>query len=344
MKDAHGKPGGTAEVAEPLVRMEGVSRKYGRFRAVQDLDLKVFPGEAIGLIGPNGAGKTTTLRLMVGLLAPTEGRIEVAGYVMPYQARQAVRKIGYLPERAALYKDMRVEEYLWFRARLWGVERSRAQDRIEKLGVACGIDLVMDRVIRRLSKGMAQRVALAGVLVHDPDLLILDEPTLGLDPNQVREVLRLLRRLVPRKTLILCTHQLGEVERLCDRVVILNHGSVVQEVETRTGGVCTLWMEVECDEATATRLLDGMEAVVSFRCSPHPTRSSVTNLEIQAGDGTEDIRAELGRLFVRNGIMVTALSGVRQQLEDIFHRLTHSSGLIEEESFGDGLAEEEDLL
>ncbi|MDD8052430.1 MAG: hypothetical protein QM518_05480, partial [Verrucomicrobiota bacterium] len=153
-----------------------------------------------------------------------------------------------------------------------------------------------------------------------------------------------LRRLVPRKTLILCTHQLGEVERLCDRVVILNHGSVVQEVETRTGGVCTLWMEVECDEATATRLLDGMEAVVSFRCSPHPTRSSVTNLEIQAGDGTEDIRAELGRLFVRNGIMVTALSGVRQQLEDIFHRLTHSSGLIEEESFGDGLAEEEDLL
>jgi ABC-2 type transport system ATP-binding protein len=264
---------------------------------------------------------------------------------MPYQARQAVRKIGYLPERAPLYKDMRVEEYLWFRARLWGVEVSRARDRIERIGAACGIDHLMPRVIRRLSKGMCQRVALAGVLVHDPDLLVLDEPTLGLDPNQVREVLRLLRRLIPRKTLVLCTHQLGEVERLCDRVVILHHGSVVQEVEARASGGGKLWMEVECDCATAQGLLKGIEKVARFHCSPNTGRTGVTNIVIEPTEPEGDLRAELGRLFVRNGIMVCALSGVRQHLEDIFYRLTHSSEFMDEDGgFVDGYVEEEDVL
>ena len=321
---------GEQEVVESLVRLQGVTRKFGRFTAVQRLDLEVQPGEAVGLVGPNGAGKTTTLRLIAGLLAPTRGEIQVFGYPMPLSRRMAARRIGYLPERAALYRELRVREYLEFRCSLWGLDRHRAADRLERVVRACGLERCVDRVIGRLSKGLYQRAVLAGTLVHDPELLILDEPTIGLDPNQVREVHSMLRRLLPRRTLILSTHLLAEVERVCDRVLVLDHGRVVETVEPRVAGGWKLWVEVECDSTLAERLLRTLVEVRRFDFEAAP--EGFARAVLEPADPTADLRALVGRLFTRNGILVRELSGAQRHLEDVFQRLTRPAGDLEDEA------------
>ncbi len=212
-----------------MVKVEHISKRFGRVVAVDDVSFHVNRGEIVGLLGPNGAGKTTTLRLLSGFLCPTAGRITIADKSVVDEPIEARRQIGYLPEHAALYTDMRVEEYLAYRARLKGVWPRRVRARVDEVMELCGVTSVRRRIIGQLSKGFRQRVALADALVHEPPLLILDEPTLGLDPNQNRQVRDLIRALADRHTIVLSSHILPEVEQICHRVVILHRGRLLAD-------------------------------------------------------------------------------------------------------------------
>lgn len=211
-----------------MIEVSGVSRYFGDLAAVRDISFRVEQGEVVGLLGPNAAGKTTTLRMLTGFLPPSEGSIEVAGYRLDRAAIEARRSIGYLPEMPPLYPEMRVEHYVRYAAAIQDVPRHRRGARVEYALDACGLVEVRRRVIRTLSKGFRQRVGLAQAIVHEPQVLVLDEPTAGLDPVQVREIRRLIRTLSEEegRTVILSTHVLPEVEAICRRVLLIAGGSI----------------------------------------------------------------------------------------------------------------------
>jgi len=210
-----------------MIEVSHLTKRFGRTPAISDISFRVEAGEIVGFLGPNGAGKTTTMRILSCYLPPTGGRITVAGLDVFTHSLAVRDKIGYLPENVPLYEDMRVTEYLTFRARLKGMGGARLRRRLDESMAACSIEGVRGQVIRRLSKGYRQRVGLADVLLNEPELLILDEPTLGLDPNQIREIRALIRSLARRHTVLLSSHILPEVEMICDRVLIMNRGKIV---------------------------------------------------------------------------------------------------------------------
>ncbi|QQR89273.1 MAG: ATP-binding cassette domain-containing protein [Myxococcales bacterium] len=212
-----------------MLRVDKLSKRFKKRRAVDGLSFEVATGEVVGFLGPNGAGKTTTLRMLTGFVAPDEGSIEIDGIDVLRDSVQARKRIGYMPEGVPLYKDMRVGEYLWFRAALKGVRRLERKEHVLEAMRLADIEEVSRQIIGQLSRGYKQRVGLADALVADPPLLILDEPTAGLDPNQIRHVRALIRRLGGKKTILLSTHILPEVEAICERVFILRRGQLVAE-------------------------------------------------------------------------------------------------------------------
>ncbi|MBI2441297.1 MAG: ABC transporter ATP-binding protein [Lentisphaerae bacterium] len=210
-----------------MIKVEQVSKCFGPIKALDAVSFEVLKGEIVGFLGPNGAGKTTLLRLLATYLAPTKGRILIEGQDIFLHSLEARRRLGYLPENAPLYPEMRVDEYLSFRAKLKGVPRRRRRDRLEEVKVLCGVKDVERRIIGGLSKGFCQRLALADSLVHNPELLILDEPCSGLDPNQTRALRELIRGLARRLTIVLATHLVAEAQAICQRVFIMNGGRIV---------------------------------------------------------------------------------------------------------------------
>ena len=215
------------ETANPIVAIEGVSKLYGPVVAVRDVTLHVAPGEVLGLLGPNGSGKTTLLRILTGYLSPTSGRVAVAGYDTERQRMEARRRIGYVPESLPLYTHMRVREFLRFMARLRGLGPHAAEAAVTEVAVQVALGDRLAAPIRTLSRGYRQRVAIAQALVHRPDILVLDEPTNGLDPRQIIETRHLIRRLAGERTVIMSSHILGEVEKTADRVAILLDGRLL---------------------------------------------------------------------------------------------------------------------
>jgi ABC-2 type transport system ATP-binding protein len=210
-----------------MIEVEHLTKTYGRRTAVDDVSFRVEAGEVVGLLGPNGAGKSTTLRILSCYLPPSGGRVRVAGFDVIHESLEVRRRIGYMPENVPLYPEMRVAEYLVFRARLRGVSRRELRPRLDEAIAACGLEDVAGRVIGHISKGYRQRVGLADALVHRPELLILDEPSIGLDPNQIRQIRELIRGFAGRHTVLLSSHILSEVEQVCQRVLILHHGRLV---------------------------------------------------------------------------------------------------------------------
>ncbi len=204
-----------------MIKVSNLTKQFAGRTAVDDVSFEVKRGEIIGFLGPNGAGKTTTMRMLTGFLHPTRGAVEIAGCDVFEDPIEARRHIGYMPESCPLYHEMRVDEYLTFRAQIKGVARKAIRSRRDIVKEQCGLTDVGRRIIGQLSKGYRQRVGLADSLLHDPDLLILDEPTAGLDPNQIREVRELIRQLAERHTLLLSTHILPEVEMTCRRILII---------------------------------------------------------------------------------------------------------------------------
>src|SRR5206468_199248 len=202
-----------------MIKVENLTKRYAGQPAVRDLNFEVSQGEIMGFLGPNGAGKTTTLRILAGFMPPTSGRATVAGFDVFEQSLQARAHLGYMPENVPLYNDMRVTEYLDYRAALKAVPHRRVAERVGDVKELCGLKEVEKKVIGTLSKGYRQRVGLADALLHEPDLLILDEPTIGLDPNQIRQVRELIKNLGKQHTILLSTHILPEVEMTCSRVI-----------------------------------------------------------------------------------------------------------------------------
>ena len=212
-----------------MIEVANLSKRYGDLAAVQDLSFTAHPGEILGFLGPNGAGKTTTLRVITGFLPATSGTVRVCGFDVFEQSAEVRRRIGYLPENPPLYNDMMVVPYLRFAARIHGVERGGVGAAVDRVIDTCGLGGVTGRLLGHLSKGFRQRVGLAQALIHEPEVLILDEPTNGLDPGQIREMLSFIRSLGAKRTIVLSTHILSQVLSACQKVVIINDGRIVLE-------------------------------------------------------------------------------------------------------------------
>lgn len=214
---------------EAVIEVDHLVKRYGDFEAVQNISFQVHKGEIVGFLGPNGAGKSTTMRILTGYLPLTNGQVKIAGSDIEKNPRDVKRRIGYMPEVPPLYLDMTVREYLMFVARIKGVPSKQRRAQVEKVMTQCAIGDMQNRVMSKLSKGYRQRVGLAQALVNDPDVLILDEPTAGLDPTQIIEIRKLIKSLAGQRTIILSTHILPEVAMTCDRAIIIHHGKIVAD-------------------------------------------------------------------------------------------------------------------
>src|SRR5262252_647733 len=222
-----------------MIEVTNLSKRYGDLAAVQDVSFTASPGEILGFLGPNGAGKTTTLRVITGFLPATSGTVRVCGFDVFEQSAEVRRRIGYLPENPPLYADMTVVPYLRFAAKIHGLARGDLGAAVDRVIDTCGLAGVSERLLGHLSKGFRQRVGLAQALIHEPEVLVLDEPTIGLDPRQIREIRSLVKELAGQRTVILSTHILQEVVQICQKVVIINEGRVVVEdqIENLTRGI-----------------------------------------------------------------------------------------------------------
>ena len=212
-----------------MLEVRNLTKRYGDFVAVRDISFTAAQGQILGFLGPNGAGKTTTMRILTGFLPATSGTAKVAGFDVFTESAEVRRRIGYLPENPPLYTEMTAEAYLRFVARIKGMARNTIEDAIDRVVQTCGLESVRRRLLGQLSKGFRQRAGLAQALIHDPPVLVLDEPTIGLDPIQIREIRALIQKLAGERTIILSTHILPEVSQICEKVVIINEGQVVLE-------------------------------------------------------------------------------------------------------------------
>jgi ABC-2 type transport system ATP-binding protein len=305
-----------------MIEAQNLTRRYGDYLAVDQISFSVSEGEIVGILGPNGAGKTTTIRMITGFLPPTSGRVTVAGQDIFDDQLAARRRLGYLPETVALYEEMRVREYLSYRARLFGLKGAEPQSRIDESLERCMLTDVQDQIIGTLSKGYRQRVGLAAAILHRPKVLVLDEPTIGLDPKQIVAIRELIRGLAKESTLLLSTHILPEVELLCDRVVIIDRGQIIAEgtpsdLRERWVGNPIVRVELAEDNARAGELFGAIGGVLEVRDdAQRPARLLV---ECESG---HDVRADIFKTAVENSMTLVELTEEKASLEDVFVRLT----------------------
>ena len=307
-----------------MIEVEHLTKRFARQVAVRDVSFRVERGTIVGFLGPNGAGKTTTLRMLTGYLPPTSGSATVAGFDIFRQSLQARRRIGYMPENVPLYREMRVREYLRFRARLKGMARADARQRVNEVMETCGLASVRQAMIKTLSKGFRQRVGLADVLVHDPELLILDEPTNGLDPNQIRQIRELIRQLGRSRTILLSTHILHEVELLCTDVIIIDGGHIKAAdkpanlvADMRAAGRVTA--ELQADPEAAASALARLDHVK--RVTREETDADWVRFQVLVDSGA-DVRAAIHHLATRYGWPIRSLFRHEPTLEEVFVELT----------------------
>ena len=308
----------TTAISELTISAQSLTRSYGANRAVRDVSLELRRGEVLGLLGPNGAGKTTTMQMLTGNLAPSSGQVRICGIDLIDRPIQAKSRIGYLPEVPPLYKELKVDEYLRLAGRLHKVKKPALQQAVDRARQRCGLSDMGKRLIGSLSKGYQQRVGIAQAIIHDPDVIILDEPTIGLDPNQIREIRALIRDLGRDHSVILSTHILPEVEAVCDRVQILHRGEVVFYdtiaglKQFRGGQALQIGLRNPPPREEIARAADGadVEAINAnlFRVRP------------SGGDPTE----ALVRASVERGWGLYQLQPALASLEEVFVQLTQN--------------------
>ncbi|GIW82194.1 MAG: multidrug ABC transporter ATP-binding protein [Gemmatales bacterium] len=309
-----------------MIQVDNVTKYFGPILAVDHVSFEVDEGEIVGFLGPNGAGKTTTLRILTSYLPATSGKAKVAGFDVMNHSLEVRRHIGYLPESVPLYPEMRVEEYLSYRAKLKGIERRVRRQRIEYCLERCRIREVRRRLIGTLSKGYRQRVGLADAMVHDPEILILDEPTVGLDPVQIRETLALIKELGTKRTILLSTHILSEVEAICRRVIIIASGRVSfdQPISALEGR--TIRLEAKGPAEEIRRVLAEIKEVEEI--TPVPVGDGVAGFEIQS-DGGRDIREEISRRLAEKNVIIRQLTLRPKKLEDVFFQVVRQMNPLE---------------
>ena len=309
-----------------MIEVQHLSKRYGPVTAVDDVSFRVEKGEILGFLGPNGAGKTTTMRIITGYMPPTDGKAVVAGFDVFTHPIEAKQRTGYLPETPPLYPDMTVREYLTFAAQIKIAKATKAERaaRVEKAMKKTHVDDVATRHCGKLSKGYRQRVGLAQALIHDPEVLVLDEPTAGLDPKQITETRDLIRNLAGDHTIILSTHILPEVAQTCRRVVIINKGRIVavdspENLTHQLKGAATLYVQIAGAGDAADTALSGIPGVRSVHAADR--HDEFTGYEIEA-DASHDVRREVARTIVERGWGLLELRPTRLSLEEIFLQLT----------------------
>ncbi len=311
-----------------MIEVQHITKRYGTVTAVDDVSFRVERGEILGFLGPNGAGKTTTMRILTGYMPPTEGRAMVAGYDVFTQPIDAKRRTGYLPETPPLYPDMTVREYLDFVARIKGVPSSERKQRVSTVMERTHVADMAERHCAKLSKGYRQRVGLAQALIHNPDVLILDEPTAGLDPKQIIETRSLIRNLAGDHTIVLSTHILPEVAQTCQRVVIINKGRVVavdtpDNLTARLKGSATMYVQVEAAGADAGAALAAVPGVTRVVAVDHHEAAAGVPAAFEVESAPEvDVRRDLASAIVTRGWGLLELRPVRMSLEDVFLQVT----------------------
>ncbi len=307
-----------------MIEVQHLTKRYGRVTAVDDVSFRVERGEILGFLGPNGAGKTTTMRILTGYMPATEGRATVAGFDVFDKPLQAKQRTGYLPETPPLYPEMTVREYLDFVARIKGVPAKEKNDRVNGVMARVHVADMADRHCAKLSKGYRQRVGIAQALIHNPEVLILDEPTAGLDPKQIIETRDLIRSLGGDHTIVLSTHILPEVSQTCQRVVIINKGRVVavdtpENLTARLRGAETMYVQIDADGADAGAVLSALPGV--SRVAAAEQRGRLAGYEVESERGT-DVRRELARAVVTRGWGLLELRPMRMSLEEVFLQVT----------------------
>ena len=304
-----------------MISVQNLTKNYGLHRAIDHLNFTAEKGEVLGFLGPNGAGKTTTMRILTGFMPPTSGTATIDGLDVTEDSLKVRQKVGYLPETVPLYEDMRVMDYLKFMGQLHQV--TDIEDRVDEVLVQIGMDERAKSLIKNLSKGMRQRVGLGQALLHRPEVLILDEPTIGLDPKQIKEVRNLIKNIGKERTVMLSTHILSEAQQICDRVIIINKGQIVAEdapenLQNRLSSMRTVYVQVRENTEKAASLIREIPGILTVRISD--------NGQIQVENARDlDPRAQVAKILVDGGFDLLELTPEKVNLEEIFLELTGDS-------------------
>ncbi len=311
-----------------MIEVVGLTKVYPGVVAVDGVSFRVDKGQIAGFVGPNGAGKTTAMRILAGFIAPTSGSAAVAGFDVVRQSLEVRRRVGYLPENNSLYTEMRVQDYLEFRAVVKGVAGGRRRRRVEEVMERCGLVERRRSIIQHLSKGLRQRVGMADAIIHDPEVVILDEPTIGLDPIQVRDVRDLIRELGRDRTVLLSSHILSEVEKLCGRLLVMHKGRLVasgtpEEIANRLMRTGRVRLEIRGEGRAIKEAIEGVPKVARTLWS---ARGDMNTFIVESSDGT-DLRPELFRTCAARSWDVHELAYEKLSLEEVFSVLTADAGV-----------------
>ncbi|MBD3359974.1 MAG: ATP-binding cassette domain-containing protein [Candidatus Buchananbacteria bacterium] len=307
-----------------MIQVENLTKKFEGFTAIDNISFEIKPGEIIGLLGPNGAGKTTTLRILTSYFNPSLGKIKYDELDIIDNTIKIQQKIGYLPENNPLYEEMKVKEYLNYAGQMHDIPKTELKEKVNKATEICDLKSKQNQVIGKLSKGFKQRVGLAQALIHDPEILILDEPTEGLDPNQRIEIRDLIKKIGQAKTVILSSHVLSEVEATCDRVLIINQGKIIasgtpDELKKQATSQTKIFIKIEGPLEKINETLkktEGVERIISAK-----KEANLVDIVLET-DSTLDLRKKLVHLIINNGWELYEISRQEKSLEDIFVNLT----------------------
>jgi gliding motility-associated transport system ATP-binding protein len=307
-----------------MIEVSNLTKRYAGRTAVSDISFSVARGEIVGLLGPNGAGKSTTMRILSSFMPATSGTVRVAGFDVFHDSVEVRRRIGFMPENNPLYPEMRVREYLKFRARLKGLGWKKSRERVTTVMEQCGLTDVSRRIIGQLSKGYRQRVGLADALVHEPELIILDEPTIGLDPNQIRSVRQLIKSLADKHTVLISTHILPEVEMMCSRVLIMFDGKILaadtpENLQRLMAGGSQIVAEIAAGAAELNSAFSQLPGVEQFDVSA--SDGEFLRCALTPRDG-HDLRPAVFALARERGWVLRELTRSRHSLEDIYVQVT----------------------
>ena len=323
-----------------MIQVENVTKKYGSFVAVNKISFEIEEGEIVGFLGPNGAGKSTTMNMITGFIEPTSGRIIVDGYDISKKPRKAKRQIGYMPEGVPLYSDLTVKEFVTYMAELKGIPKKEKKEKVEKVLEATGLKEVSNKLTKNLSRGYKQRVSMAGALVGDPKVIILDEPTVGLDPKQVTEIRALIKELGKEHTIILSSHILSEVSQICNRVIIINKGEIVaidtpENLENKVVNGNSIYVTVEDTENKMENIKEKLEKVKEIKLVSE--NEDKTKKYIITAENEVDIRKEIFETLAKEGITIFEMKKADATLEDAFMKLIDTEEPIsKEESKNEG--------
>ena len=322
---AHNKKG---EEELLVIEVKNVTKKYGSFVAVNDISFTINDGEVVGLLGPNGAGKSTTMNMITGYIEQTDGEIIINGYDTIKKAKKAKGQIGYMPEGVPLYNDLTVKEFVTYMAELHKVDRKQKKERVQGVLKEVGLDSMQNKLIKNLSRGQKQRVSLAGTIVFDPKILILDEPTVGLDPKQITEIRSLIKNLGKKHTVILSSHILSEVSQICDRVIIINKGKIVaidtpENLENKVSNNNIVYVTVEDTNNKVNSLkIDGISSITLLKTNEDGTKQ----YEIKANESI-NINKIVFSEFAKQSITILEMKKPEATLEDAFMKIIKEGDL-----------------